>query len=150
MSYERRVEIEALPAEEGFGKWVGVVGHGTTLAERKQLAPLTIWVTSHAGPVAVEAFRYENWQFAESVSATQTKPADNRWFSYTCWHSNRDYTDYSPRASNLKSLCAETREELCEKVRALLDGQIQAQRKLLADLESARANYDPAPSLPLL
>ncbi|GGG34122.1 hypothetical protein [Hymenobacter glacieicola] len=142
MSYERRLEIEALPAEEGWGKWQAVIGYGTTMVERKNLIPLTIWVVGVTGPLAVEAYQYQRWRFAEQVTANTTKPADSRGFCYTRWHSNTDYTDYSPRATDLNMMCAETREELCRKVLAKLDGEIADRKKSLAILESRRANFE--------
>lgn len=148
MSYERRVEIEALPAEEGWGKWVGVIGSGTTLVERKNLTPLSIWIVGFSGPLEVEAYQYERWRFAEQVTANTTKPADSRGFCYTRWHTDHEYTDheytdYNPRSSDLKFLCAETRQELCEKVLAKLDAEIEAKRKALATLESRREAFQP-------
>lgn len=136
MSYERRLEIEALPAEEGWGKWQGVIGHGTELVERKQLAPLTIWVAGANGPMAVEAYRYEKWCFSDNG-----KPVDKRRFSYTHWLNNYDYIDYSLTTDRLNSLCAETREELCEKARALLDKELKVLYQSVARKEATREKY---------
>lgn len=136
MSYERRLEIEAMPAEEGWSQWQAVIGHGTELVERKQLAPIPLWIATTAGPKAVEAFRYETWRFAENG-----RPADKRWFSYTVWHTNRDYTDYSLRATDLYSLCAESREELCAKACALLDNKLADLNKSVIINESAREKF---------
>jgi hypothetical protein len=136
MSYERRLEIEALPAEEGWGKWNAIVGHGTELVERKKLTPVTVWIATTSGPKAVEGYRYENWRFAE-----RAKVVDKRWFSYTVWHTNTEYTDYSLKATSLYSLCAETREELCEKASTLLNSELQEQYKSIAIQEAAQEKF---------
>jgi len=136
MSYERRLEIEALPAEEGWGRWQAVVGFGTTNVARKQLASVTLWIATTSGPQAVEAYRYQNWQFAKDGKLT-----DERWFSYTVWRGNTEYTDYSLKSRALYSLCAETREELCEKARQLLDADLRDLYKAVAIKESAREKF---------
>lgn len=136
MSYERRLEIEALPVDDGWGKWQAIIGHGTELVERKQHAPLTIWIATTNGPKTVEAYRYENWRFAQNG-----RPADVRWFSYTVWHDNYNYTNYSSKASQLDSLCAETREELCNKATGLLGNDLRILHKSVADKEYINSKF---------
>lgn len=136
MSYERRLEIEALPAEQGWGRWQAVIGHGTTIVDRKQLAPITLWIATTAGPRAVEAYRYENWQFAKDG-----KPDATRWVTYTVWYNDRDYKDYSLKATDLYSLCAESCEELCQKARALQDNKLADLYKAVAIAEAAREEF---------
>lgn len=137
MSYERRLEIEALPAEAGWGKWQAVIGAGTTLVERKSLGALAkIWVVWPSGPHETEATSYEYWQFAQDG-----KPVHKRFFSYTIWHTDTTYTNYSPRAKQLRNLCADTREELCRLVQELLEAELGPLRKTVAEKESILKNF---------
>jgi hypothetical protein len=131
MSYERRLEIEALPAEEGWGKWLGIIGLGTTHVERKQLVPVMLWIATANGPKQVEAYRYQKWQFVK----------DERWLAYTVWHTNYDYTDYSLKATSLYSLCADSRDELCQKAQLLISGALQDLRKAVAIQESSLEKF---------
>jgi len=132
MSYERRLEIEAMPAEAGWGKWVGVVGHATEFVERKEVAESKLWIYTAGGPQEITVHRYENWRFADG-----SKVVDKRWYTYTQWHDNYKYTDYFPRnEKDLSAQCAETREELVQKVRALLEKELIVLRTTVREKEA--------------
>ncbi|UYZ60104.1 hypothetical protein [Hymenobacter latericus] len=148
-----RAEIEALPAEDGWGKWMGLVGWADTTVERWAANPEQIWVFSPAGPRQITAQKVERWKYHRyqftGCRFGPVVPNDERRIIYTAgeYPNFEDYTLASPDSkADLKTVYATSREDLCRFVTQRLTAELKEHKKVEQQLRDKRKLFKAHPN----